>query len=218
MFAILMLASAYAVAAPTPRQAEVIDRIVAVVNRTPILASDCDEELRFEAMVDGREVERTATARDAALERLVNQMLIEQQMTAARYVPAPEAETQAAIEQVKKQIAADDRQWAAALQKYGLNSGTVTSHVRRQLNQLRYIEMRFQSEARPTLDAVKKYYEGQYVPKVRAAGGSAKPLADVRDQIEQILAEQRVNELMTSWLQVLRSQAEINRREPAAGK
>jgi phage baseplate assembly protein gpV len=41
-------------------------------------------------------------------------------------------------------------------------------------------------------------------------------LADVREQIEQILTEQRVNELMTTWLQTLRSQADINRRQAAS--
>ena len=195
--------------------AEVIDRIVVIVNRTPILASDCDEELRFEALVDGREPDQTPAARQDALERLINQTLIDQQMTAARYVPAPEPETQAAVDQIKKQVAPNE-QWDAMLRRYGLTGAVVNSHVRRQVNQLRYIELRFQSEARPTQDAVQKYYNAQYVARVRAAGGSPKPLADVRDQIEQVLTEQRVNELMGAWLQTLRSQADINRRDPAA--
>src|ERR1043166_6936583 len=109
--------------------AEVIDRIVVVVNRTPILASDCDEELRFEALVDGRAVDTTPKAMDAALERLIDQMLIEQQMSASKYAPAGDAETNAAVEQVRKQIAPDGQQWTAALRRYGLSESTVAEHV-----------------------------------------------------------------------------------------
>jgi hypothetical protein len=202
--------------AATPAQAEVIDRIVAVVNRTPILASDCDEELRFEAFLDRRAPDSARPARDAALERLIDQALIEQQMTASRYVPAGDPETQAAVEQVKQQIAPDEQQWAAALLRYGLTQAAVSAHLRRQVNQLRYIELRFHSEALPTADAVQRYYNDQYMARVRTAGGKPQMLADVREQIEQILTEQRVNELMTTWLQTLRSQADINRRQAAS--
>jgi hypothetical protein len=197
--------------------AEVIDRIVAVVNRTPILASDCDEELRFEALVDGRAPDASPKSVDAALNRLIDQMLIEQQMAASKYAPAGEVETNAAIEQVRKQISPDGQQWAAALRRYGLPESTVEEHVRRQVNQLRYIELRFRSEALPTSDAVQRYYREQYLPRLRAAGGGEKALADVREPIEQILTEQRIDQLLTTWLQTLRSQAQIERRLPATG-
>jgi hypothetical protein len=197
--------------------AEVIDRIVVVVNRTPILASDCDEELRFEALVDGRAPDATPKAMEAAVARLIDQMLIEQQMTASKYAPAGDAETEAAVERVKQQVSPDRRQWSAALQRYGLPESVVLEHLRRQVNQLRYIELRFQSEARPTPDAVQRYYREQYLPRLRAAGGGDKALADVREPIEQILTEQRIDQLLAAWLQTLRSQAQIERLGPATG-
>lgn len=196
--------------------AEVIDRIVMVVNRTPILASDCDEELRFEALVNGRTPAANAAEREAALQRLIDQMLIEQQMAASKYVPAADGELDAAMQQVRKQVSPDGQQWAAALRRYGLSESAVSEHVRRQVNQLRYIDLRFQSEARPTPEAVQHYYSEQYLPRLRAAGGADKPLAEVREQIEQILTEQRIDQLLAGWLQTLRSQAEIDRRVPAA--
>jgi hypothetical protein len=204
-------------AAAMAASAEVIDRIVVVVNRTPILASDCDEELRFEALADGRALDATPKAMEAAVDRLIDQMLIEQQMTASKYVAAGDAETDAAVERVRKQISPDGQQWAIALQRYGLPESAVAEHLRRQVNQLRYIELRFQSEARPAPEAVQRYYREQYLPRLRAAGGGEKALAEVREPIEQILTEQRIDQLLATWLQTLRSQAQIERRAPATG-
>ena len=209
-FCILVLAAAAITAG-----AEVIDRILVVVNRTPILASDCDEELRFEAFVNGRALAETPDARGAAVERLIDQMLISQQMSASKYVSLGNGELDAALQQVRKQVAPDNQQWNAALQRYGLSEATVADHVRRQVNQLRYIELRFQSEARPVPEAVQRYYSQEYLPRLRAAGAGEKPLAEVREQIEQLLTEQRIDQLLAAWLQTLRSQAQIERLAPA---
>jgi hypothetical protein len=38
----------------------------------------------------------------------------------------------------------------------------------------------------------------------------------VSDKIEQILAEQRIDELLNNWLKTLRAQAHIERMLPAA--
>jgi hypothetical protein len=198
----------------TAMTAEVIDRIVAVVNRTPILASDWDEELRFEAFVNGRTAAASANERSAALERLIEQTLIEQQMSASKYAPAREDEIRAAVEQIRKQIAPDDTAWAASLRQYGLTGQIVTDHVRRQVNQLRFIELRFTRGAEPKPEAVQRYYNQQYVAKLHASGATEKPLADVREQIERILTEQRVDELLASWLKTLRAQAQIDKRFP----
>ena len=196
--------------------AEVIDRIVAVVNRSPILASDWDEELRFEGLLNGRTAAASAAERRAALERLIDQTLIEQQMTASKYVPAREDEIKAAVAQVRQQIAKDDAAWAASLRQYGLTEQDVTQHVRRQVDQLRFIEMRFTREAGPKPEAVQRYYNEQYVAKLRASGATEKPLAEVREQIERILTEQRVDELLSNWLQTLRAQAQVEMRVPEA--
>jgi len=195
---------------------EVIDRIVGVVNRSPILASDWDEELRFEAFVNGHAPVTAAAERGAALERLIDQALIEQQMTASKYVSANEEEIKAAVDQIRKQIAKDDAAWAASLRQYGLSEQVVTQHVRRQVNQLRFIEMRFARDAGPKPDAVQRYYSEQYVAKLRATGAAEKPLPEVREQIERILTEQRVDELLSNWLQALRAQAQIDVRAPDA--
>lgn len=203
-------------AAAMAASAEVIDRILVVVNRTPILASDCDEELRFEALLDGRAPDATPKATEAAEDRLIDQMLISQQMAASKYLPAADGELQAALQQVRKQVAPDDQQWTAALRRYGLSESVVADHVRRQVNQLRYIELRFQSEARPAPEAVRRYYSQEYLPRLQAAGAGEKPLAEVREQIEQLLTEQRIDQLLAAWLQNLRSQAQIERLAPAA--
>jgi hypothetical protein len=54
------------------------------------------------------------------------------------------------------------------------------------------------------------------LPEVRKRNASEPKLAEVSDKIEQILAEQRIDELLSNWLKTLRAQAHIERMLPAA--
>ena len=60
---------------------DVIDRVLVVVNNTPILLSDWDEAWRCEALLAGRTPESYSEAeRQAVFQRLVDQELLRQQM------------------------------------------------------------------------------------------------------------------------------------------
>ncbi len=61
--------------------AEVIDRIVATVNGHIILQSDWEDSLRYEAFSSGRPLDRlTADDRKAALDHLIDQELLREQL------------------------------------------------------------------------------------------------------------------------------------------
>ena len=60
---------------------EVIDRIVATVNGHVILQSDWEDSLRYEAFSSGRPLDRlTVNDRKAALDRLIDQELLREQL------------------------------------------------------------------------------------------------------------------------------------------
>src|SRR6266550_2223958 len=77
---------------------ELLDRTVATVNNHVILQSDWDDEVRFEAFMSGRKPEDvTAEQKKAALDRLIDQEILREQMRMTDLKPAsPDA--------VKKQI------------------------------------------------------------------------------------------------------------------
>ena len=62
-------------------RAEVIDRVVATVNGHPILQSDVDETVRFDALLDDKPVSGISGADvEATLQHLTDQELLRQQM------------------------------------------------------------------------------------------------------------------------------------------
>src|SRR5882724_13356301 len=62
---------------------DVIDRIVATVNGHIILQSDWDDAIAYEAFIGGKPLQQlTGEDRKAALDRLVDQELLRQQMPA----------------------------------------------------------------------------------------------------------------------------------------
>src|SRR6478735_1507242 len=77
---------------------ELLDRIVATVNTHVILQSNWDDEVRFEGFMSGRKPEDvTVEQRKAALDRLIDQDLLREQMHTTDLKPA-------GVEEIKKQI------------------------------------------------------------------------------------------------------------------
>jgi hypothetical protein len=81
---------------------------------------------------------------------------------------------------------------------------------------LRFIDLRFRALVRVDKEAIATYYQDRFLPEVRKRNASEPKLAEVSDKIEQILAEQRIDELLNNWLKTLRGQAHIERMLPAA--
>ena len=192
--------------------AQVVDRVAATVNGRAILVSEVDDAARFSALLQGRAVQTLAEAdRAAALDRLVDQELIRQRISSAGLLPASDQEVATQIGDLRRQLAGgkDDAGWRVLLLQYGLSEADFAAHLRNQLEQLHFIEMRFRPSAHVSAAEVETYYGEQYVAKMRAAGASEKPLDQVRAQIEETLAQQQVERLLDSWLQALRSEASI---------
>ena len=67
---------------------------------------------------------------------------------------------------------------------------------------------------RPTVEidskSVEAYYRDQFVPKLKQSGASEVPLADVSAKIRELLTEQKVDELLVSWLHTLRSEGQVH--------
>lgn len=200
-------------------QAQVVDRMVAVVNRHVILESDLDQATRVEFLMQAKPIERLTYAdRTAVMERLIDRSLLDQQiMNPAMLDPAP-AELKSKIEEVREGIpgAAKDETWRSILAGYGLTQQDVEEQLTSQVRILRFIDLRFRGLVRVDKEAIASYYKDRFLPEVRKRNASEPKLEEVSDKIEQILAEQRIDELLSNWLKTLRAQAHIERMLPAA--
>ena len=197
---------------PAASAGEVIDRIVATVNGRIILQSDLDEALSYEALLNARPVSQfTNEDRRAVLDRLIDQELLREQMKSAEFQHASEAEAAARTAEVRKQYpeAATDAGWQSLLAGFHVTEKDLCSHVQQQIDLMRLVDAHLRPEVQIDSKTVEAYYRDKFVPQVRQSGASEIPLADVSAKIRNLLTEEKVSELLVSWLQSLRSESDV---------
>ena len=193
--------------------AEVIDRIVATVNGHIILQSDWNDALRYEALLSARTVsDFNEGERRAILDRLIDQELLAEQMKSASFSHATEEEAAAEIASARKLYpeASTDEGWQGVLGKYGLSERSLEQHVREQIDLMRLVDAHLRPAVQIDSKSVETYYRDKFVPQLKQSGEQEVPLADVSAKIRELLTEERVNELMVSWLQSLRSESKVS--------
>src|SRR5512146_3442599 len=122
----LQIGMVLALAGTTLFAGDVIERVVATVNNRPILQSDWDEEVCYEAFVNHRALSSlTAADRKAALDRLIDQELLRQQIKEDEQegvlnIPTPNVEKN--LQAIRQQYPGAEKSaiWQADLQRYGL--------------------------------------------------------------------------------------------------
>jgi peptidyl-prolyl cis-trans isomerase SurA len=212
---ILLLVSMVAV---TARAADVIDRIVATVNGHVILQSDWDDAVRYEAFVEGQPLEHlTDQDRGRALNRLIDQELVREQAQGADASQPPADEVQQKIQEMQKQHGATDPStWQSALAQYGLAQQQVEAWIAHDLSIFHLVEARLRPAVQIAPQTIESYYRDTFLPQLRKAGAQDVPLPQVAAKIREILTEQKVNEMFSSWLQSLRSESKITGPLPSS--
>jgi peptidyl-prolyl cis-trans isomerase SurA len=198
---------------PAASAGEVIDRIVATVNGHVILESDWDEALRYEALLNGRGLgEFNDDARRAVLDRLIDQELLGEQMKSALFQHASLEEAARRVAEARKQYpeAASNQGWQALLGKFGLSEKDLLAHVQQQIDLMRLVDAHLRPAVQIDSKSIEAYYREKFVPQLKQAGADDVPLAEVSGKIRELLTEQKVNELMVSWLQSLRSESRVS--------
>src|SRR5690242_21656333 len=187
--------------AALPLRAEIIDRVVATVNGRPILLSDVDETARYEAFIEGKPVANITQADvRGALDRLIDQELLRQQM--GDLAPKlTDQELQAKTEELRKQHATSTEQWRQQLAAYGLNETAFTLRLENQLRTLAFLDRRLRPSVLVERTAVENYYRDTLLPQLHKSGVTKDPpLNDVQRDIREILTQQTMDQMLTTWL------------------
>jgi SurA-like protein len=191
---------------------EVIDRLVASINNVPILQSDWDQEIRLEAIEQGRTIASfNPEERRASLDRLVDQQLLRLQMGDENVAAADPREVAQQIEKIREAFpeAKTDDGWQQVLARYGIDEAWLNKKVARQIQVMHFVDLRLRPEARVAREDVETYYTDTLVPAVQSKGAKPQSIAQVYPQIEEILRQQKMDALLTSWVHDLRAQTDI---------
>jgi peptidyl-prolyl cis-trans isomerase SurA len=197
--------------------AQVVDRMVAVVNKRVILESELDQAARVEFLLAGKPISSLTPAdRAAVLDRLIERTLLDQQIVNPGMLDPTPQELAARVKEVRDATpAAGDEQWKALLAGYGLSQEDLEEQLASQVRILRFIDLRFRGLVRVDKSDVEAYYRDKFLPELRKRSATEPALAEVSGRIEQILVEQRMDALLNDWLKALRSQAHIEKMLPA---
>jgi hypothetical protein len=186
-----------------------LDRTVATVDGQVILLSDWEEELRFECFMSGRAVEELSPSeRRAALERLIDQELVKEQMPGVQSAAPPE-EIERQTSRLKGEFAQPGAResWQAVLARYGLSEKIVRNHLALEVGELRLIDLRFRPSVAIGAQEIDNYYRQRLLPRVPAS--AAPSLSQASEGIRKVLTEEKINQMLASWLESLRRQARI---------
>jgi len=197
---------------------EIVDRVVANVNGHVLLQSDWEEELALEGLINIRALDSfTLAERKAALDRLIDQELLREQVRPPDVVPADQLAVR--LTEIRKLYAegATEEGWRSVLGRYGLTESILEKRVGNNLQLMRLVDAKLRPSLQIDEKAVETYYHEQLLPELKKTGGKEVALAEVIGKIRDLLVEQKFNQLLSNWLASLRSEGHIETRESAPG-
>jgi len=192
---------------------EVIDGVVATVNRQPLFQSDWEEAICFEAFMQQKPIAQVTEAdRMQALQRLIDRQLLQAQMGDETFLQPPEDDIDKYVAKLRAQVpnGGDDRIWQKALASHGLTPDMLRDHLRTEVRVMNFVEVRLRPHVRVQPEEVEAYYKNQLLPDLQKAGGAMVALDEAEPRIRELLVQRHMDELLDAWLHNLRQQAEIH--------
>lgn len=199
----------------TARAGDIIDRIVATVNGHAILQSDWEEAISYEAFMEGRSLRQlSAQDRKATLDRLIDQELLREQLHAGGSSQLEQQEVARRIQEIRKLYPGSETEqgWQATLQRYGLKLRELENRLAQQMELMRLVDARLRPGVQIDSRSIEIYYQETLVPQLRKSGGKQVSLAEVAPKVREVLTQQKINDLLTSWLHNLRAESQIRNR------
>ena len=190
-----------ALAVAAPASAEVIDRILAIVDGQLVTLSDAHAALALRSL----DVDPAADPVAAAIAALVERHLVLAEVE--RYaLPEPdEGAIETRAEALRAALAA--RVGGVSLSQVALSAERLREIARNDVRIDAYLGQRFRA-VQSTDAEVEAYYRSH--PELFTRGGVQLPFVEVRAEAQQRLGGERRRQLIDDWVADLRRRAEIN--------
>lgn len=180
--------------------AEIIERILAIVNGSVITLSDAHAATQF-GIVTGPSDERAGL-----VNRLIDRRLMLTEVD--RYAPPePKAEQiDAGVAAVRNRFASQAA-FETALASVGMTLEQLRRHKRDDLRVEAYLQQRFGFPIQPSEEEIIAYYRSHEAAFTR--GGVLRPYEDARNDVRSALLAERRSAAIAEWIAGLRRRADI---------
>jgi hypothetical protein len=174
-------------------RAEIIDRIVAVVdNNFLIMLSDIRQERAIQVALG-----RAAESDDAVMESLIEKHIFEQQIARFRDIDVKEDEVTQQLKGVQVPT--------------GLSEEDIRRTLRDEIRRYEFNVQRFRPFVKVSDDEAHEYYEKILLPKLKAAGTALPTAEEGIESARTILIVDKMNKEVDDWLKDLKGRASIEK-------
>ena len=186
---------------------EPVDRILAVVDDDPILASEVRQIISLDI------IDREPNEDDEAFFRRVLDLRIEQtlrfhEVDRFGFADVPIDAVEEELEKIRGDLGGEEA-LDRRLEEIGLSLQDLRQILARQVMVLIYVEERLGARVFVGLDDIQRYYDDVLTPDMIERGEAVPPIQEVREPIRALLREERMNEEFEKWTVDLRAQADI---------
>jgi hypothetical protein len=193
-------------------RAEIVDRVSVVVGTRVIKQSDIDRDIRVVGFLNQTAPDFSVRSRKQAASRLIDQLLIRQDIQSNGAAPAALGGMEQLLMQIKKDRFANDTQYREALKRYGLSDEDLRSALLWQLTVLRFIDQRFGSAKAVSEQEIEQYFDS-HRRELTKSHPAARSGTDIRPEIEAEISGERANQQFEAWIDQTRKDARIEYRE-----
>ena len=186
---------------------EPVDRILAVVDDDPILASEVEQILAFGIVKPEDDEDQRATQR-RALDFLIEERLRFHEVDRFGFAEVPIDVVDGEFNRLQERIGGSAK-FDQALEKLGLDEQGARQVLARQVMVWVYVEERLGARIFVGLEDIRQYYDEELVPQLVERGNEVPPIEEVREPIRTLLREQRKNDELESWTMDLLQEADI---------
>jgi len=190
----------------------ILDRIAVTVGKQVITEGEVVRDLRVAAFLDQKPVELSGAEKRKAADRLVDQLLIQQEIVFSRIPLSVEEDAAQMLAQVKSQYGSES-EYQAALVRDHLTEADVVEHLLTGARALRFTDLRFRPEIDISEDDLRDFYN-KLSEEGRKRGDTNVPTFEAsRDDVEKLVTGQRITLALDRWLGAQRTQTQILYRD-----
>jgi hypothetical protein len=192
----------------TTARAEIIARIAAVVEGQVITTGDVERLIRAD-LVPRREGEQETEYRRRVLDTAIDFIL--QRRDAERFglKDVRPADVDARIDSLALADGSREKMFAR-LAGAGMDETNLRQIIQQRLQIDAYVEERFAPLIFITLDEIERYYRETWSQQRRDKGLPVPPLAEVREQLREMLRAEGLAQEVRRWTENLRSRANVD--------
>jgi hypothetical protein len=185
--------------------AEVVDRIVAVVDRYAITLTEAEQTVELARFRGNDSLELSD-----AVESLIEAHLIKREVKRYPGIQVSNEDVRLAVESLRESYPSDD-DFYRAMELLNLTEDGLEQLLKKQLLIDLYLERRFRSLVFVSEEEIRAFYDDELLPELKVRGEAPPSRDSLEPRIRSLLVERKYNERVNQWIDGLKSRSRIRR-------